>query len=171
MKFGKHASLRGMWEQSLAGSTPVLGTTMKTKQDTSYGVIPYIKENNELKFFLIHQYSPLRKDTYWVFPKGHPEEGETGEDTARRELEEETQIKLESLDAEHTFKIEYNFVHENVRIEKSVIFFLGLATSKDYVLEEREVKDAGWYTYKEAREKITFENTKKLLDEVIKYLE
>ncbi|HWU24452.1 MAG TPA: NUDIX hydrolase [Candidatus Paceibacterota bacterium] len=35
----------------------------------------------------------------WLFPKGHPEEGETDEETARREIEEEAGVSdLEFLD-------------------------------------------------------------------------
>lgn len=41
----------------------------------------------------------------WLFPKGHPEEGETDEETARREIEEEAGVSdLEFLDDLGTYE-------------------------------------------------------------------
>lgn len=144
---------------------------METKDDISYGVVPYIKENDVLKFLVIHQYSTWGGDYYWVFPKGHAEGEESPEETARRELEEETQLQLASLDTERTFEIRYEFTIDGVTTKKTSAFFVGEAASENYVLQEEELIDAAWLTYEEAREKITFENTKELLDEVVEYLE
>lgn len=143
---------------------------MKTKTDTSYGIIPYIYENNAPKYLLIHQYSGMRDDTYWAFPKGHADEGESSVKTATRELYEETNLKPVSLDTAHPFNISYAFEHNDTLIQKSVTFYLGEILQKEFTLQEEEVIEAGWYTYEEARVRITFLNTKQLLDDVHAYL-
>ena len=143
---------------------------MQTQNDISYGVIPYIKEEGVLKFLLIHQFSKMRGDTYWIFPKGHPEVGESEEETAMRELVEETSLKLASPLSEKTFTIEYDFIHEDTQTNKKVVYFLAEAASKEVVLQEEEVSEAGWFSYEEAREKITYESSKQLLDEVLAFL-
>lgn len=144
---------------------------METKDDISYGVVPYIKEGGVLKFLVIHQYSTWGGDYYWVFPKGHAEGDESPEETAQRELHEETQLELKSLDVSRTFEITYEFTIDGITTKKTSVFFVGEATSEGFMLQEDELIDAAWLTYEKAREKITFENTKKLLDEVVEYLE
>ena len=145
-------------------------THMKTVDDISYGIVPYIREEGVLQFFLIHQFSKWGGDYYWVFPKGHAEGEESPEETARRELEEETQLQLASLDTERTFEIKYEFTIDGTLTKKTSVFYIGEAAAKSFVLQEDEVIDAAWLTYEEAREKITYENTKQLLDEVVEYL-
>ena len=143
---------------------------MQTKHDISYGVIPYIYKEGELHFLLIHQYSSARELVYWGFPKGHPDAGEDPETAARRELQEETGISLSSLATDHPFEITYEFMLAGVRVKKSVTFYLGEARDMNFVLQEEEVESAGWCTYEEARRRITFDNTKTVLDEAYAYL-
>lgn len=143
---------------------------MQTKDDISYGVVPYSKENDVLKFLVIHQYSKWGGDYYWVFPKGHAEGSESPEEAARRELEEETQLELKSLDMSRSFEITYEFTIEGVTTKKTSVFYVGEAASENFILQEDEVVDAAWLPYEEARERITFENTRALLDEVVEYL-
>ena len=61
------------------------------KTHTSAGIVPYLIENNELKFLL------LKSSLGWEFPKGHLEEGETNQQAAIREAKEEAGIKFKSL--------------------------------------------------------------------------
>lgn len=144
---------------------------MDRKTDISYGIIPYRYEDGVPRFLLVFQHSRWRGDTYWVFPKGHPEEGESPEATARRELYEETQIELNTLDTEHPITISYAFEHDGQVIDKQVVYFPGKAARAEFMLDEHEVTDAGWFTYEEARKRLSFENTKKVLDAAVKYLQ
>lgn len=144
---------------------------MKIVDDISYGVVPYVREEGVLKFFVIHQYSKWGGDYYWVFPKGHAEKGESPVEAARRELAEETQLQLTSLATDQSFEIKYEFTIDGTITKKTSVFYIGEASSKGYVLQEDEVIDAVWLPYEEARERITYENTKQLLDEVYRYLQ
>lgn len=138
---------------------------MKSKDDRSYGVIPIIFENGSWKVFLIHQYGSAG-DVYWTFPKGHAEENETSIEAALRELVEETGIILKRLREGLLFTQTYTFMHADVLIHKSVEYYVGEAASKDHRLQEEEVKDAGWFTFEDAREKLTFDAAKAMLSEL-----
>ncbi len=64
----------------------------------SAGLLMFSKENDELKFFLVHPGGPFftkKDDGYWSIPKGLPNEREDFFDTAKREFKEETGIKPE----------------------------------------------------------------------------
>ena len=66
---------------------------MNSKTDESFGVIPvYKNEEGKFEILVIHQYSHIGDNSYWVFPKGHSEKGEIETETALRELKEETDI-------------------------------------------------------------------------------
>jgi 8-oxo-dGTP pyrophosphatase MutT (NUDIX family) len=140
---------------------------MQTKEDISYGVVPLIQtEDGEWNVFLIHQYGHAG-DIYWTFPKGHPEEGETGEEAGRRELFEETGITLLSLDVSKPHTQTYNFPYEDTLIKKTVVYYVGIAQSPQYIIQEDEVQDAGWYSFTEAQERLTHDRAKEMLREIV----
>lgn len=138
----------------------------ETQTDVSYGVIPVRREAGEWRVLLIHQFSRHSKDAYWVFPKGHAEPGESPAAAARRELFEETGLTVATLDTDRPYSIEYTFSHDGVRIEKRVDFFIGTIEDPTYTLQADEVRDAGWFSFTEARERLTHEQPKMVLDAV-----
>ncbi|MFT7507630.1 MAG: bis(5'-nucleosidyl)-tetraphosphatase [Acidimicrobiales bacterium] len=149
----------------------VYSNSMQTKNDYSYGVIPVMRARNRWEVFVLQQISYRhRDDLYWTFPKGHPEEEETKKQTALRELDEETSISLESLDTSRTFDQKYTFIHKDTQIEKSVLYYVGYAKDKNFVIEPDEVAEGRWCTFAEARELLTHDIAKQLLDEVAVYL-
>ena len=63
----------------------------------SAGIIPYKFENGEIKFFLGHPGGPEnRRKNYWALLKGSMEPGEDELETAIREFQEESGIKLDA---------------------------------------------------------------------------
>ncbi len=143
---------------------------MKTKTDLSYGIIPIRRVDGVWKMFLIHQYSRIGSNSYWVFPKGHPEAGETKIETATRELKEETGMVTDKILNEPTFSLNYSFVFGDSKIEKTVEFFIGVVISEEYVLGEDEVKEGGWYALEDVSERLDYRDTKQLFLEVDKFL-
>lgn len=144
---------------------------MKTKTDRSYGVIPIRRTGNDWEVFLIHQFSKIGKNSYWVFPKGHPEEGETPQLSALRELKEETDMVPEKLLEDPTFKLEYSFTFNGTRIQKTVEFFIGIMADQEYKLDSEEVKEAGWYSLDAAAERLDYQDTKQMYRQVQTFLE
>lgn len=63
--------------------------------NVSCGIIPFRKINGEMEFFVGHSGGDYpNQEHLWMFLKGGVEEGETWEDTALREFEEETGLSL-----------------------------------------------------------------------------
>lgn len=143
---------------------------MNTKLDESFGVVPVCKVGDEWRIFLIHQKS-VTGESYWTLPKGHPEAGESPQETAVRELAEETGFTRVVLDNHHSYTNYYTFTHEGCLIEKSVVYFLGYVEEEVFTLDPTEVLDGGWYSFEVARSVITYETIKLLLDQVEKDLQ
>lgn len=64
----------------------------------SAGILVHRRSNGTLEVLLVHPGGPFfrRKDAgVWTIPKGEPDEGEELEETARRELLEETGLSVE----------------------------------------------------------------------------
>ena len=73
----------------------------------------------------------------WPLPKGHVEAGETAEQAAVREVEEETGIRAEVVAALGT--IDYWFAAEGRRVHKTVHHFLLRALSGELCDDDVEV--------------------------------
>jgi bis(5'-nucleosidyl)-tetraphosphatase len=138
---------------------------MQHQEDTSFGIIPVLKENDEWKVFLIHQHG-LAKDIYWTFPKGHPEEGETQQESALRELLEETGLVPAHLYTNMVYIQSYSFLFEGVMIDKRVEYYLGVISDQRFTIQEAEVERAGWFTFKEAGELLSHNHAKTMLLQV-----
>ena len=135
--------------------------------DFSCGVIPYRYRNGETEFLLIQH-----KAGHWSFPKGHPESGESELQTARREFEEETGIQSVTIDKDRPFEESYLFTKRSGKtVNKRVVYFLGLVDSaQDVICQEAEVSDYTWGSAKKTRKKMTFNEGRALLDEVLVYM-
>ena len=103
----------------------------------------------------------------WVLPKGTVEQGETHEQTALREVLEESGAKATIV--KYIGKSEYSFsVPENV-VEKEVHWYLMMADSY-YSKPQREeyFVDSGFYKYHEAYHLLRFPNEKQILEKAFR---
>jgi 8-oxo-dGTP pyrophosphatase MutT (NUDIX family) len=100
---------------------------------------------------------------HWGFPKGHVEAGETEFETAIRETKEETNIDVE-IDDSKRYEINY-IVREE--IDKTVVYFLGKKLNDNIIRQESEINSVEWIPYKEAIERITYDNAKGVLKQVL----
>lgn len=101
---------------------------------------------------------------HWGFPKGHVEGNESEIETAIREVKEETNIDVIPNESKR-YTEEYVI---GLDILKQVVFFLAKKVSSNIVAQECEIKNVKWFTFEEAFSIITYENTKKLLKQVLK---
>jgi 8-oxo-dGTP pyrophosphatase MutT (NUDIX family) len=103
---------------------------------------------------------------HYSFPKGHVESGESEEQTAHREIKEETDLDV-SLDTAFRQSVVYS---PYVGCEKEVVYFVACAKSRETVCQQTEIRRALWLSYDDAIERVTFDNDKRILNEANEYL-
>lgn len=104
---------------------------------------------------------------FFSFPKGHVEGNETEEETAIREVKEETNIDIEII-SKKKYKINYKI---NGNIKKEVVFFLAKATSFKLKNQENEIISCEWIDKDKVLDKLTYNNIKKVYKNVLKQLD
>ena len=106
---------------------------------------------------LVTQHS---KHKGWDFPKGHREIYESEEQTALREVEEETGVKAEIL--ERVGETKYFYYEEGERVLKTVAFYLMKYVSKGEATTAFEVSGTKWLPPEKVESQLTFKDTKAL---------
>jgi 8-oxo-dGTP pyrophosphatase MutT (NUDIX family) len=97
----------------------------------------------------------------WTLPKGTPMAGESREETAVREVGEETGLEVRitgPLDS-----ISYTFVQRGTRIHKTVHYFLMEPIGGDLSRHDREFEQVRWIGFDEAPGLLTFETERALV--------
>lgn len=102
-----------------------------------------------------------RGDLAWGLPKGLVEPDETREQTAVREVREETGLEA---DVEAPLgEIRYFYVWEGVRVRKEVHFFLMRATGGDVSQHDHEMEDVRWFPLSIALRRATYKGEREVL--------
>lgn len=96
------------------------------------------------------------RGTEWVLPKGHIEAGETAPQAAVREVREEAAVDAAILAPLGDYA--YATAREQARVQ----VFLMRAVGEVAATEQRA---RAWLPYREARARLQFEETRRLLDE------
>lgn len=130
------------------------------KTDRSYGVIP-LRQSDEGWLFLTIQHQV----GHWDFPKGHPEGAESEKETASRELKEETGLEIaEWLDLPPATN-RYQGTKDGEPVDKTVLYFAAVVKG-ELLLSAREAQDAFWGSYEAVRERLTYDNSRLVIDQV-----
>ena len=95
-------------------------------------------------------------DGVWGLPKGTPNPGESLEQTAVREVSEETGLEVRLVDKIGV--IEYWFSREGVRYHKWVHYYLMEAIGGDTSKHDVEYDRVEWFPAEVALKKLTFKN-------------
>ncbi|HLY29431.1 MAG TPA: NUDIX hydrolase, partial [Ktedonobacterales bacterium] len=96
------------------------------------------------------------RENVWTLPKGTPRTGETQEETALREVREETGLTVRII--AELGSIHYWFSRRGVRYKKEVTHFLMTATGGDLALHDHEYDEARWFPLAEATQRLIHEN-------------
>lgn len=96
------------------------------------------------------------RDGYvWSLPKGTPEEGETREETALREVREESGLEVRILS--YFDSISYSFVRTGERIEKTVHYYIMEAIGGSFDQYDKEFDELRWVPMDEAVRLLDFQ--------------
>lgn len=96
----------------------------------------------------------------WSLPKGHIEQGETAEQTAMREVAEETGIQGDVLAA--LGSIDYWFVTEGRRVHKTVHHYLLRFSGGELCDEDVEVTEVAWVPVGDLHQRLAYADERKL---------
>lgn len=136
---------------------------MPKVEETSAGGLVIDRTGDEPRAALIARHD-RRGRLVWSLPKGHLEAGETAEDAALREVEEETGIRGRVVAPLGV--IDFWFIAENRRIHKTVHHFLMDATGGELSDEDAEVVEVAWFPLRGIRERLAYADERRLMDRV-----
>jgi 8-oxo-dGTP pyrophosphatase MutT (NUDIX family) len=102
-----------------------------------------------------------RDSVTWTLPKGTPVPGEATEETALREVAEETGLEVRITAPFES--IEYRFVRAGLRIHKTVHYFLMEPTGGDLLGHDHEFEEVRWVPLHDAGDLLTFETERTLV--------
>ncbi len=131
--------------------------------EKSCGAVVYAR-TSEVKYLLL-QYEA----GHWDFVKGNVEEGETEQETAVRELREETGIVDARFVEGFKEKISYFYKRQGATVYKEVIFFLMETKTTDVKLSFEHI-GFDWLSYESEMRKLSFKNARDVLQKAHDFL-
>jgi 8-oxo-dGTP pyrophosphatase MutT (NUDIX family) len=141
---------------------------MRTRAEVSAGGVVFRDGGQGLEVVLASRRTK-RGDLAWGLPKGQVEPDERPEDTAVREVREETGI--EAGIAGDLGEIFYFYVWEGVRIRKRVRFFLMRATGGNVSHHDHEMEEVRWFPLPNAIREASYGSERKVLERAAQALQ
>ena len=129
--------------------------------EKSCGAVLWREENEKPQVLLIRHVN----GGHWSFPKGHVENKESEEETACREIQEETGYKVK-LDKGFRRVVTFS---PKPGVMKDVVYFAATPTGGKQKRQEAEAEDMRWVTLGEALELTTYETDRETLRAFISY--
>jgi 8-oxo-dGTP pyrophosphatase MutT (NUDIX family) len=133
---------------------------VRTERQTSAGGV-LVRQGPHGPEVLLASRRTRRGDLVWGLPKGLVELDEPPEQTAVREVREETGYRGKVR--EKIGEISYWFVWEDTRIRKTVHFFLMDDTGEEPGPRDAEMEDVAWFPLDEAADVAGFASEKDII--------
>jgi len=131
---------------------------MSTEREVSYGGV--VVRGDEMVVIV-----PRGRRRVLGLPKGGPMEGETPEQTAAREVREETGITARVR--ERLGQVDYTYRRGGRNIAKTVHFYLCLFEAGDTADHDHEVDDARWIALDRAGEELSYPGERALIERLL----
>ena len=131
-----------------------------TKREISAGGVVYRRDGDEIEVVLASRRT-RRGELAWGLAKGGIEEDESAEDAAVREVREETGCSAE-IEAS-LGETRYFYVWENVRIRKTVHFFLMRHTGGNVEDRDDEMEEIRWFPLERALKRAAYRGERDVL--------
>lgn len=130
--------------------------------EESCGAVIYRISGEVLEFLAVKS----KTNGHWGFPKGHVEKGETEKETAKREVIEETGLRITILNEFRT-EVQYKLTDN---ILKKVTYFIGITSDHSVSIQQEEIEEFRWQNFKDMFDLLTFETDKNVLMKVRNFL-
>lgn len=124
--------------------------------ERSCGAVVFTRESGTIQYLIVQ--SP---DGYYGFPKGHMEGNETEEQTALREIYEETGVRPTFIGGFR--ELDEHPIPGKEDVIKKVTYFLAEYSCQEIRVSTDELKDASLMDYETAMERLQFERNRVLL--------
>jgi|SRR3989344_2399362 len=137
--------------------------------EKSFGSVVFRKEGKQIFYLLLFRKAHDHYSELWDFPRGLIKENEDPEETASREVMEETGLGGLKFISGFKEKVNWFYKKNGVLVNKEATYFLAQSKNKDVKLSN-EHDDFRWCSFEVALELITYNNTKKVLEKVDEFL-
>jgi 8-oxo-dGTP pyrophosphatase MutT (NUDIX family) len=137
------------------------------RREVSAGGVVYRRDGQTIEVVLASRRT-RRGDLAWGLAKGGIEEGESLEDAAVREVREETGI--EAVVEASLGDTQYFYVWEEMRIRKTVHFFLMRATEGDPAERDDEMEEIRWFPIERALKRAAYRGEREVLGRALELL-
>ncbi|NLH62901.1 MAG: NUDIX domain-containing protein [Erysipelotrichaceae bacterium] len=131
------------------------------EKEKSCGAVIARRKHERIEVLVIQQIQG-----HWCFPKGHVEGKETEQETALREVHEETGLRIALEDG---FRTETNY-SPKPGVLKEVVYFLGHPEAGREKIQKDELLDEKWVSISEAYAAITYENDQHILRDAVRFM-
>ncbi|MCD7731338.1 MAG: NUDIX domain-containing protein [Oscillospiraceae bacterium] len=119
------------------------------------GAVMFTETSGERRYLLI------KNDSGHIgFPKGHVEYGETEEETAVREVFEETGLKAELME---NFRVPYSYI-SNTGHHKTAVYFLSHYDNTEIHIRQGEISDSWLLPYDKAYEMLNYPQDRAVIE-------
>ena len=142
------------------------GNNPRIEEPVSAGGVVYRQVDGRIETVLCGRDNPVR----WSLAKGTPDPGETMEQTALREVREETGLEVEI--EEPIRSIDYWFAdrESDVRFHKTVHFYLMNPVGGNTEQHDPEFDIVQWFSSEEALETLAYPNEADVLREALELI-
>ena len=134
---------------------------MSTEREVSYGGV--VVRGDEMIVIV-----PRGRRRVLGLPKGGPMQGETPQQTAAREVREETGITARVR--ERLGQVDYTYRRGGRNVAKTVHFYLCLFEAGDTADHDHEVDDARWMPLREARRRLSYPGERAMVERALSVL-
>jgi len=143
---------------------------MKSKYRQIVFMVTYAEVGNEVKYLILKRRYHWRG---WEFPKGGINQSESKKDAVKREVFEETgkkHLKIKKFNFYGKYEYKKKFPDRKDFIGQAYSLYAVKIKYGKAKLDEVEHSDYKWLSFNDAINKVTFENQKKALGVVNKWL-